>query len=106
MSGQRSFAFDLVDVFAVRPLEGNLLAVVHGTDELPTETMQRLAARTRLSETSFVQNSNDPGADYRHRIFTIADEVPFAGHPSVGTAATVVLRRSDSTADDHRPGDD
>jgi trans-2,3-dihydro-3-hydroxyanthranilate isomerase len=55
--------------------------------------MQRLATRLRLSETSFVQAPTQPDADYRHRMFTIAQELPFAGHPSVGTAAAVVRRR-------------
>jgi trans-2,3-dihydro-3-hydroxyanthranilate isomerase len=86
--------FDLVDVFAVRPLEGNLLAVVHNADGVGDGVMQRLATRFRLSETSFVQAATDPAADYRHRIFTIAQEIPFAGHPSVGTAAVVVRRRN------------
>lgn len=93
MTTRTPLPFDLVDVFAARPLEGNLLAVVHDADDLPVTTMQRLATRLRLSETSFVQTATDPLADYRHRIFTIAQEIPFAGHPSVGTAAAVVRRR-------------
>jgi trans-2,3-dihydro-3-hydroxyanthranilate isomerase len=93
-----SLPFDLLDVFARRPLEGNLLAVVHDADEVPDHVMRRLATRFRLSETSFVQAATDEAADYRHRIFTIAQELPFAGHPSVGTAAAVVRRRGQSTA--------
>lgn len=84
---------ELVDVFAARPLEGNLLAVIIDADDVATDTMLRLAGRLRLSETSFVQPPTAPGADYRHRIFTIAQEIPFAGHPSLGTAAVVARRR-------------
>lgn len=94
MTTRTTLPFDLVDVFAARPLEGNLLAVVHDADGLSVTTMQRLATRLRLSETSFVQTATVPAADYRHRIFTIAQEIPFAGHPSVGTAAAVVRRRA------------
>lgn len=98
MTARTPLPFDLVDVFAARPLEGNLLAVVHDADGVPDATMQRLATRLRLSETSFVQLATDPGADYRHRIFTIAQEIPFAGHPSVGTAAVVVRRAGGARA--------
>jgi len=98
MTTRTALPFDLVDVFAARPLEGNLLAVVHEAGGLPVATMQRVATRLRLSETSFVQPATDPAADYRHRIFTIAQEIPFAGHPSVGTAAVVVRRRGRAQA--------
>jgi trans-2,3-dihydro-3-hydroxyanthranilate isomerase len=97
-TARATLPFDLVDVFAARPLEGNLLVVVHNADEIGDEVMQKLATRFRLSETSFVQASDRPGADYRHRIFTIAQELPFAGHPSIGTAAVVVRRRGDRAA--------
>lgn len=98
MATRTTLPFDLVDVFAVRPLEGNLLAVIHDAAGLSDSTMQRLATRLRLSETSFVQPATDRGADYRHRIFTIAQEIPFAGHPSVGTAAVVVRRAGGARA--------
>jgi trans-2,3-dihydro-3-hydroxyanthranilate isomerase len=98
MTASRSFRFELVDVFAARPLEGNLLAVVLDADEVSTATMLRLAGRLRLSETSFVQAPTTPRATYRHRIFTIAQEIPFAGHPSLGTAAVVVRARGERQA--------
>lgn len=90
-----------VDVFAERPAQGNLLAVVHDADGMSVEGMQVVARRLRLSETSFVQSTDAPGADYRHRIFTIGGEIPFAGHPSLGTAAAVA-HRADHTAAHYR----
>lgn len=81
------YPVSLVDVFAVHPMEGNFLPVVHDADRLSDETMARFARRMRQSETSFVQTASSGSADYRHRIFTVATELPFAGHPSLGTAA-------------------
>lgn len=81
-----------VDVFAARPAEGNLLAVVHDADDMSTEAMCVIARRLRLSETSFVQSATAGDADYRHRIFTVGGEIPFAGHPSLGCAAAVAHR--------------
>lgn len=80
--------FDVVDVFTDRPYAGNPLAVVHGAAEagLTTAQMQAVAAEFGLSETTFTLPPTQPGADYRVRIFTPAVELPFAGHPSVGTA--------------------
>ena len=80
--------FDVVDVFTDRPYAGNPLAVVHGADEagLTGAQMQAIAAEFALSETTFTLPPMQPGADYRVRIFTPAVELPFAGHPSVGTA--------------------
>ena len=78
-----------LDVFAERPLSGNGLAVVSDTDELRDETMLAFARETRLAETSFVQEPTVPGADYRNRIWTPGEELPFAGHPSLGTAGAV-----------------
>ncbi|MGH8029817.1 MAG: PhzF family phenazine biosynthesis protein [Arenimonas sp.] len=75
-----------VDVFADRPGAGNGLAVVLDADGLDAGTMQRFAHWTNLSETSFVLPPTAPGASYRVRIFTPRSELPFAGHPSVGTA--------------------
>ena len=88
--------FDLLDVFAERPLEGNPLAVVHDADGVSHQVMLRLARRLRLSETSFVQVADD-GADYRNRIWTVEREIPFAGHPSIGTAVAVALARGMTT---------
>jgi trans-2,3-dihydro-3-hydroxyanthranilate isomerase len=81
-----------VDVFTDRPFTGNPLAVVFDADRLATEQLQAIAAEFNLSETVFVLPPTQPGATYRARIFTPAAELPFAGHPSVGAAVTVVRR--------------
>src|SRR3546814_13436780 len=75
-----------LDVFADRPGAGNPLAVVHDAQGLDDDTMQAIARWTRLPETTFVFPATTPDADYRLRIFSPRHEVPFAGHPSVGTA--------------------
>jgi trans-2,3-dihydro-3-hydroxyanthranilate isomerase len=85
--------FTLVDVFTDAPLAGNGLAVVHDADELSSEVMLAFARETRLSETTFVQSPSVPTADYRNRIWTVVEELPFAGHPSMGTAAAVAWSR-------------
>ena len=78
-------AFSQVDVFTPTPLLGNPLAVVHGADGLGDEQMQALARWTHLSETSFLLTPTDAAADYRVRIFTPSRELPFAGHPTLGS---------------------
>src|SRR4051794_20905547 len=78
--------YDIVDVFTDRPFAGNPLAVVHGGEELSTERMQAIANEFNLSETTFPLPPTTPDADYRLRIFTPGAELPFAGHPSVGSA--------------------
>jgi PhzF family phenazine biosynthesis protein len=83
----RSRRFLQVDVFSPVPLQGNALAVVVDGDGLPDETMQRFAAWTNLAETTFLLAPSDPLADYRVRIFTPAREMPFAGHPTLGSCA-------------------
>jgi PhzF family phenazine biosynthesis protein len=80
---QRAFA--QVDVFTTVPYRGNPVAVVLGADGLDTETMLLVARWTNLSETTFVLPPTEPGADYRVRIFTPVQELPFAGHPTLGT---------------------
>jgi trans-2,3-dihydro-3-hydroxyanthranilate isomerase len=82
--------YEIVDVFAPRAFAGNPLAVVFDTDALSTEQCQSLANEFHLSETSFLSAPTEPGADYRVRIFTPSAELPFAGHPSVGAAHTLV----------------
>ncbi|NNC78645.1 MAG: PhzF family phenazine biosynthesis protein [Acidimicrobiales bacterium] len=77
--------FKQVDVFTATPYRGNPVAVVFGADDLTTEEMQRFAHWTNLSETTFVLSPSDPAADYRVRIFTPGVELPFAGHPTIGT---------------------
>lgn len=81
---QRRFA--QVDVFSRQPYLGNALAVVVDSDGLDTEAMQRFARWTNLSETTFLLPPTDPSADYRVRIFTPGGELPFAGHPTLGSA--------------------
>lgn len=78
-----------LDVFAERPLAGNGLAVVDGADDLDERTMLAFAKETKLSETAFVQSPGAQGADYRNRIWDPHEELPFAGHPSLGTAVAV-----------------
>ena len=83
--GQVTRDFAQVDVFTTTPYAGNPVAVVHDADGLSTEQMQRFAHWTNLSETTFVLPPTDAGADYRVRIFTPTAELPFAGHPTLGT---------------------
>jgi PhzF family phenazine biosynthesis protein len=78
--------FKQVDVFTSVPFKGNPLAVVFDADALTTDAMQAIARWTNLSETAFLLRPTDPTADYRVRIFTTATELPFAGHPTLGTA--------------------
>ncbi|MCP1625262.1 PhzF family phenazine biosynthesis protein [Pseudomonas nitroreducens] len=80
-----SLQFEQVDVFAEHPYEGNALAVVVDADELTTEQMQAFARWTQLSETTFLLKPQAPGAHYRVRIFTPLRELPFAGHPTLGS---------------------
>lgn len=77
--------FRQVDVFSHAPYRGNPVAVVLDADGLSDEEMARFASWTNLSETTFVLPPNTPDADYRVRIFTPSDELPFAGHPTLGT---------------------
>ncbi len=79
--------FVQVDVFASRPAKGNGLAVVVEAEGLTTDEMQGFAAWTNLAETSFLLPPEAPGADYRVRIFTPGREMPFAGHPTLGSCA-------------------
>jgi len=79
-----SLRFKQVDVFTDKPFLGNPVAVVIGAERLDTETMQRIACWTNLSETTFLLKSAQ--ADYRVRIFTPRHELPFAGHPTIGSA--------------------
>src|SRR5690606_2724036 len=80
------------DVFADRPGAGNPLAVVPDATGLNDATMQAIARWTRLPETTFVFPAPAPSADYAVRIFSPRREVPFAGHPSVGTAHVLLDR--------------
>jgi trans-2,3-dihydro-3-hydroxyanthranilate isomerase len=82
-----------LDVFSERPLAGNGLAVVDDADSVSDEAMLAVAKEIGLSETTFVQSASDDGADYRNRIWTVSEELPFAGHPSLGTAVAVARWR-------------
>jgi trans-2,3-dihydro-3-hydroxyanthranilate isomerase len=97
-----SSTFHVVDVFATERYTGNQLAVVETPPELPDERMQALAAEFDFSETTFVSLAGDP---YHTRIFTPREEIPFAGHPTLGTA-WVVRERADTVADEGDPDHD
>jgi PhzF family phenazine biosynthesis protein len=78
--------FHQVDVFTDELTRGNAVAVVHDADGVPDETMAAFARWTNLAETTFLLAPTEPAADYRLRIFTPARELPFAGHPTLGSA--------------------
>jgi PhzF family phenazine biosynthesis protein len=80
--------FAQVDVFTTGAFRGNPLAVVLDAERLDTAEMQRLANWTNLSETTFLLPPTTPDADYRVRIFTPMEELPFAGHPTLGSCHT------------------
>ena len=83
-------AFKQVDVFTSVAFKGNPVAVILDAQGLSTEDMQAIANWTNLSETTFVTPATDPAADYFVRIFTPKSELPFAGHPTLGTAHAVI----------------
>ncbi|MHB1059831.1 MAG: PhzF family phenazine biosynthesis protein [Rhodanobacter sp.] len=86
----RSRRFIQLDVFSSKPLLGNPLAVVVDGEGLDDATMQAFARWTNLSETTFLLPPINTAADYRVRIFTPRQELPFAGHPSVGSAYAAI----------------
>ena len=77
--------FEQVDVFTAVPYRGNALAVVHDAADVSDDDMRTFARWTNLSETTFLLPPTDPAADYRVRIWTPGRELPFAGHPTLGT---------------------
>jgi trans-2,3-dihydro-3-hydroxyanthranilate isomerase len=88
----RELSYSVLDVFAERPLEGNPLAVFHDARGLTSEQMQAIARETNLSETTFVLPDDvDAEQGVRVRIFTTQEELPFAGHPTLGTASWLWL---------------
>lgn len=93
--------FRQVDVFSAAGLGGNPVAVVHAADDVTDEEMQTFARWTNLSETTFLLAPTDPAADYRLRIFTPSAELPFAGHPTIGSAHAW-LEAGGAPAGDHR----
>lgn len=92
--------FTQVDVFTGEPYRGNPVAVVHDGEGLTDEEMQRFSNWTNLSETTFLLPPTTPEADYRVRIFTPAQELPFAGHPTLGTCHTWLTNGGKSAKDD------
>jgi PhzF family phenazine biosynthesis protein len=90
MPGARKLRFSQVDVFTRVPYAGNPVAVVLEAGGLDAGQMQRIAAWTNLSETTFVLPPTTAAADYRLRIFTPRAELPFAGHPTIGSAHAVL----------------
>ncbi len=95
----RTYPFHQVDVFSAMPLKGNPLAVVWDADDWSDEEMAAFANWTNLSETTFLMKPTVAGADYRVRIFTPTGELPFAGHPTLGTCH-VYLAHSGQTGKD------
>jgi hypothetical protein len=91
-SGMTALAFQQVDVFTALPFKGNPVAVILDGDALSSEQMQSIAAWTNLSETTFVCTPTDRRADYHLRKFTPRRELPFAGHPTIGSAHAVLRR--------------
>ncbi len=82
----RSYAFSQVDVFSSEPYRGNPVAVFFDAESISDEDMACIARWTNLSETTFVLPPTSDDADYRLRIFTQTGEIPFAGHPTLGSA--------------------
>jgi PhzF family phenazine biosynthesis protein len=93
--------YKVVDVFTAQPLLGNPVAVVLDAEGLDGATMQQIAHWTNLSETTFVLPPTRPEADYRLRIFTPGSELPFAGHPTLGSAHAVLESGRASPRDGH-----
>ncbi|HEY2836092.1 MAG TPA: PhzF family phenazine biosynthesis protein [Rhizomicrobium sp.] len=83
-------AYKVVDAFSAQPFLGNPVAVVLDAEGLDTSGMQAIARWTNLSETTFLLPAQDPAADYRLRIFTPRSELPFAGHPTLGSAHAII----------------
>jgi PhzF family phenazine biosynthesis protein len=89
--------FQQVDVFTTTPYRGNPVAVVLDGDGIADADMQQFAAWTNLSETTFVLPPSAQGADYRVRIFTPSGELPFAGHPTLGTCHAWLSEAGDAS---------
>lgn len=92
--------FHQVDVFSAVPFKGNPLAVIAAADGLDDATLQQIANWTNLSETTFLLRPQDPRADYRVRIFTPQRELPFAGHPTLGSCHVWLTLGGKPKADD------
>lgn len=90
---KRKLVYEHLDVFTKKPFGGNQLAVFPSPGKLTKNQMQLIAREINFSETTFIFPSRDKGVDARVRIFTPADEIPFAGHPTLGTAFVLFSRR-------------
>lgn len=99
--GRMPLKYFILDVFTERAFGGNPLAVVIDADALTTAEMQTIAREFNLSETVFVLKPQSPGHTARMRIFTPAREIPFAGHPAIGTAALLAGLRAPSGNGEH-----
>lgn len=95
-----SLPFEQVDVFSEQPFKGNAVAVVIGADRLSSRQMLEFAAWTQLSETTFLLRPTTAEADYRVRIFTPLRELPFAGHPTLGSCQVWLNQGGDNAADE------
>lgn len=100
MSASQSYRYRVVDVFTDRPLEGNALAVFPEASGIDDATMQRIAKELNLSETTFVFPTDRSDCAVSVRIFTPTRELPFAGHPTIGTAFVLM----DEGLADHNSG--
>jgi trans-2,3-dihydro-3-hydroxyanthranilate isomerase len=92
MAMPRELKYDHIDVFTDKPLGGNQLAVFPAPGQITAAQMQAIAREMNFSETTFVFPSKVEGASARVRIFTPAEEIPFAGHPTIGTAFVIVSK--------------
>jgi len=95
-------SYKVVDVFTSRPFMGNPVAVILDAEGLDTHQMQAIAGWTNLSETTFVLPPTSRDADYRLRIFTPRNELPFAGHPTLGSAHAILEAGRATPRDDGR----
>src|SRR5215469_18103369 len=96
---KRKFSFVQLDVFTSRPLEGNQLAVFTDARGLSDQEMQKLARETNLCETTFIlprDEATERAQGHKVRIFTVNEELRFAGHPTLGTAWYLKQHTSDS----------
>ncbi len=94
--GMHKLDYTIVDVFTRKALEGNALAVFSDGRGLTTEKMQAIAKETNLSETTFIMPGEGSDGAERVRIFTVDEELPFAGHPTLGTAEVLRARSGES----------
>lgn len=89
MSSARGLSFTILDVFAEGPLQGNPVSVTFGAARVSVDDMQAIARETNLSETTFVTSDHERDGAWDVRIFTPGSELPYAGHPTLGTATAI-----------------